>query len=223
MPKRELVSSLLDDNESNILVLTETWLNHDITDDELLLHNQSYHIYRKDRTGKRGGGVLLGVRKSLPSFIIDSNSSLEIVWVAVIINMTKVLIGACYRPPDASTSFVNELRNSITTAVQLCPADSVNFLGDFNFPLINWPNLSSSCRTSVNFIYLTLDFNLIQVVNEPTRGSNILDLILTTAPETIESVVHLNGFSDHDLLQVTISVRLPFSGVSKKNNNNTRL
>lgn len=150
MPKRDLVSSLLDDNQSNILVLTETWLNPDITNDEILPLTQSYSIYRKDRSGKRGGGVLLAIRNSLPSFIIDTNSSLEIVWVAVMINTTKLLLGACYRPPDASSSFVADLRNSLTTAVHLCPTHSVYLFGDFNFPLINWDNLSSTCRTSVS-------------------------------------------------------------------------
>lgn len=34
-------------------------------------------------------------------------------------------------------------------------------------------------------------------MNRPTRGSNILDLILTTAPETVGPVLHMDGFSNH--------------------------
>lgn len=147
LPKRDLVCSLIDDNKSNILVFTETWLNPDITDDEILPHTQSYNIYRKDRSGKRGGGVLLGIRKSLTPFLVNSKSSLKIVWVSVIINTTKLLIGVCYRPPDASAAFISALRSSLATAVHLCPAHSVYLFGDFNFPLINWDNLSSTCRT----------------------------------------------------------------------------
>lgn len=136
--------------------------------------------------------------------------------MAVIINTTKLLLGACYRPPDASSSFVSDLRNSLNTAVQLCPTHSICLFGDFNLPLINWDNLSSTCRTSLELINLTLDFNLLQVIHEPTRGNNILDLLLTTGPDTIGPVTHLNGFSDHDLLQIAINVELPFTGVSKK-------
>lgn len=68
--KCDLVCSLIDDNESNILVLTETWLNPDINDDEILPQTLSY-IYSKDQRGIRGGGVLLSISKSLPSFVID--------------------------------------------------------------------------------------------------------------------------------------------------------
>lgn len=53
-------------------------------------------------------------------------------------------------------------------------------------------------------------------MNQPTRGSNILDLILTTAPETVGPVQHIDGFSDHSLLQVTLNISLPFSGTDHK-------
>lgn len=68
----------------------------------------------------------------------------------------------------------------------------------------------------MEFKNLTLDVNLIRVSHEPTRGINTLCLLLTSAPETMRPVMTLNGFSYHDLLQVTINVILPVTGVSKK-------
>lgn len=61
-----------------------------------------------------------------------------------------------------------------------------------------------------------MDFNLFQVVAQPTRGNNILDLILTNAPETIDQIVSFDGLSDHSLLQVTLNVPSSFTGFATK-------
>lgn len=44
----------------DIIAITESWANDDISDSELWING--YHMYRKDRLtdcGKKGGGVLL--------------------------------------------------------------------------------------------------------------------------------------------------------------------
>lgn len=217
VPKRDLVCSFLDDSDCDILALTETWLNPDITDIEIFPDRNNFHIYRNDRKNKRGGGVLLAVRKTVQSYAINVHSDLEMIWVACVTKFTTLLIGNCYRPPDCSHSFVDDLRSSITQATNLCRTDAIYIFGDFNFPEIDWIQLSSSCRNSTEFINLALDFNLSQIVNQPTRGSNILDLILTTVPETVGTVLNIDGFSDHSLLQVTLNIPLPFSGTDHKN------
>lgn len=52
------------------------------------------------------------------------------------------------------------------------------------------------------------------MISQNTRGSNILDLVLTT--ETIGQVMYLDGFSDHKLLQFDILVPCLFPGQSTK-------
>lgn len=137
-------------------------------------------------------------------------------WLAIIIDTTKLLLGACHRPPHVSSYLASQLRNSLTTAVQLCQTHSIYFWGGFNFPLIIWDNLSLTCVKSVEFLNITLDFNLFQGIYEPTTSNNLLDLLLTIAPETIGPVTHLKGLSDHDLLLIVDNVQLRFKGVSKK-------
>lgn len=216
MPKRDLVGSLIDDTNSDLLAFTETWLHPDVNDNEIIPDNNSYNIYRNDRVDRRGGGVLLAVKKTLTSYLINSNSALEIVWVVIAVNSIKILTGVCYRPPDSCSTFVSELQDSIIKATQLSNTNTIYLLGDFNFPLIDWNHLSSSCRISEKFISLTLDFNLTQVITQPTRGPNVLDLILTTAPESLHTLSHIEGFSDHQLLQASIKLPVPFSGVETK-------
>ena len=46
--------------DSHIIGITETWINTDITDAELGL--TVYVMFRRDRIGRRGGGVILDVK-----------------------------------------------------------------------------------------------------------------------------------------------------------------
>lgn len=216
MPTRDLVCSFLDDSDCDILAITETWLKPDITDNEIFPDRNNFHIYRNDRKNRRAGGVLLAVRKSVQSYAINVHSDLEMIWVACVTKFTTLLIGSCYRPPDCYHSFVDDLWSSITQASKLCRTDAIYIFGNFNFPEVDWIHLSSSCHNSTEFINRALDFNVFQIVTQPTRGSNILDLILTTVPETVGIILNIDGFSDHSLLQVTLNIPLPFSGTDHK-------
>ena len=50
----------------DVICLTETWLNEAITDHEIL--PTAYNIYRRDRVGRTGGGVMTAIKSSLSSF-----------------------------------------------------------------------------------------------------------------------------------------------------------
>lgn len=163
-------SSFLEDSDPDIIAFTETWLHPDILDCEVLSGSSSFNIYRRDRIHRRGGGVLLGIEKSITSFSIKTDSDLEIIWTACITSPTKLLIGNCYRAPNSDHSFSDKLRESIARALELFHADITYLFGDFNFPQIDWTLLSSPCTVSSGLIDLTLDFNLFQVVTQPTRG-----------------------------------------------------
>ena len=48
----------------HIVAITETWLDSNFGDHELLV--DGFNIFRKDRESQRGGGVLLAVINHLP-------------------------------------------------------------------------------------------------------------------------------------------------------------
>ena len=52
-----------------IIGITESWANNDITDAEFGLAD--YVMFRKDRMGKRGGGVLLYINETIPSYEVQ--------------------------------------------------------------------------------------------------------------------------------------------------------
>ena len=56
--KKKELYIMVDEIKPHIIGITESWANNDITDTELGL--EGYVMFRKDRIGRRGGGVLVG-------------------------------------------------------------------------------------------------------------------------------------------------------------------
>ena len=75
-------------------------------------------------------------------------------------------------------------------------------MGDFNHADIRW-NCLDSCDDGKAFFMLVQDCFPTQHVSEPTRGDNILDLILSTQKELIDNVRAIEplGTSDHSQIQ----------------------
>ena len=57
---------MVDDIKPHSIGITESWANSDITDAELGL--EGYVKFRKDRIGRRGGGVLLYIKETIPAY-----------------------------------------------------------------------------------------------------------------------------------------------------------
>ena len=53
--KKNELNIMVDDIKPDIIGITESWANNDITDAELGL--EGYMMFRKDRMGRSGGGV----------------------------------------------------------------------------------------------------------------------------------------------------------------------
>ena len=123
-------------NHFDIIALTETWLNHSVTNHEILPHD--YTIYRKDRDyGKRGGGILLPVKENIPvkTFHITI-VGLELTSVFIKTMNKNILVSICYRPPDAGPEFIQQLKEFFKYLSDHKIKDLI-LIGDFNFPSIN--------------------------------------------------------------------------------------
>ena len=64
--KKNELNIMIEDIDPHIIGITESWANIDITDAELGLTGQ----FRKDRIGRRGGGVILYVNESIQAYEI---------------------------------------------------------------------------------------------------------------------------------------------------------
>ena len=61
--KKNELDIMVDEIKPHIIGITESWANNDITDAEFGL--EGYVMFRKDRMGRRGGGVLLYTSRKL--------------------------------------------------------------------------------------------------------------------------------------------------------------
>ena len=64
--KKTELNIMVDDIKPHIIGITESWANKDITNAELGL--EGYVMFRKDRIGRRGGGVLLYIKDTIPAY-----------------------------------------------------------------------------------------------------------------------------------------------------------
>ena len=64
--KKNELNVMIEDIDPHIIGVTESWANTDITDAELGL--TGYGMFRRNRIGRRGGGVILYVKKSIQAY-----------------------------------------------------------------------------------------------------------------------------------------------------------
>ena len=87
---------------------------------------------------------------------------------------------------------------------------------DFNFPSIIWEDGVGSVERNpaygreINnkFLDTINEFGLEQQVRECTRGSHILDIVLSSQPHTIKYVTVTPGMSDHEAVIFEALIKL---------------
>ena len=67
--KKNELDIMVDEIKPHIIGITESWANNDIADAELGL--EGYVMFRKDRMGRRGGGVLLYIKETMPAYEVQ--------------------------------------------------------------------------------------------------------------------------------------------------------
>ena len=210
----------------DILCFCETWLNSVIKDQ--MISMEGFDLFRLDRESgnittkkgkpKRGGGLIIYVKKELGEFVetieeINSISgNVEQLWVSINKpNSKKQLIANIYRPPSGKlTDAIKELSESMKK-VQDSHSGEVTILGDFN---VNY-----SLRHTLPFKQLKQferDFNLTQLIKTSTRvgvkSKSCIDLIFTNMDHIISSGV----------LDIEISDHLPVFLIKKKSKTPSR-
>ena len=169
-----------------------------------------------------GGGVAMLYNNRYTALPVDIPSQfdhVELCAADVCLNSIKPLrIFTCYRPPAASNrdtdavSYISDLCNCID---MLMPrSGSVIVCGDFNFPTIDWNSLSCTLHncsytcTGV-FIDFVLKHGFTQLVDSPTHGSNLLDLILCNDINSILNTSVCAPFSTSDHSMIIVNIVLP--------------
>ena len=122
-----------------------------------------------------------------------------------------VLSSCTYRPPDRDILHYQELCDCISNIVAKNPSAFILCAGDLNLPDIDWTSESIAgyrYPLSINKLTLsmTADCCFTQLINFPTRESNILDVVFTNRPSFVNSCTCIPGISDHDAVRVSFHI-----------------
>ena len=125
----------LADSPHTIVILIETWFNSSIKSSEIF-DEKDWVILRCDRCdvgdNRRGGGVLIAVRRPLVASHVSVNNSLNVEQVRAKIQMKEknIFVGAAYIPPNADPLAYEQLATSTKEIMdQASPIDNVFLLG----------------------------------------------------------------------------------------------
>ena len=117
-----------------------------------------------------------------------------------------------YKPSENDQNSIDELEKSLS---KIPRTSHIWALGDFNLPNIDWQTeqITPNCpcpSVYESFVSTVNDFGLEQVVKEPTRDKNILDLFLLNQPSLVHStqIIPPLGTGDHDIVHHELKINL---------------
>jgi hypothetical protein len=208
---------------SDIVCISETWLDSSIPDNAVEIPD--YSIHRNDRN-RHGGGVAVYVTNGLtvkrrPDL---EHYDCESVWLEIITERKCLLLGTYYRPPISQgnrnnivDSFTVKLHATLLTAIATNP-DCLLVVGDFNDRCRQWDDGHSNSEMGLKLFDLINIYNLTQVITEPTRydinAQYILDLMITDAPGLLSKVSVTPPIANLD--HCIISCSLAFNFIHEK-------
>ena len=92
---------MVEDIDPHIIGITESWATTDISDAELGM--TGYVMFRKDRLGRRGGGVILYIKESIQAYEIQLEKEAEYeeaVWCNIVTGNSTLTVRLFYWSPN---------------------------------------------------------------------------------------------------------------------------
>ncbi|XP_076644973.1 uncharacterized protein LOC143354605 [Halictus rubicundus] len=205
--KEELEQML---QEIDIFICVETWLKP-----EMRIAFKGFNTVRKDRIGRRGGGIAIFIKRSIDYCILPNirsfNNLIETCSIKLVNTVPSINIMALYRPQGPSLG-QNKWDWIMQTVSDLQPCLLV---GDFNAHNTVWNCSSNDCNGDRLFnsllshsIFLHNPDSLTHVDLSNNSKSNI-DLIFTTpdlADKTRINTLDDTHGSDHFPIGIEISI-----------------
>ena len=188
------------------LGITETHLNHSISDDSVRI--PGYNFVRKDRISP-GGGVLMYFKEDLtvhPAYTWG-RSDLEATLLNITMRSQSLLVGCIYRPPN-DPSFFQPFRELIADI--WLRRKNIILVGNFNCDLLPKSHNSES-DYGKRLQRILNNCGLKNIINSPTSvtatSKSLIDLVITSQPSKtkISGSVDL-GISDHHLIFTVFKV-----------------
>lgn len=197
--------------DSELIMITETWLCDGILDSELC--DDRFVVFRKDRKSL-GGGVMIMCAPRLQARARPEwqNDDLECVWVTIparaLGSAYDLHVATVYIPPNSQVPSRVQLLLDMTSQIRRDHSnDHFIISGDFNLPCVDWRNSEpiilkkGSVELQVAASNLITQFTfmgMVQYNNLLNKSSNTLDLVFAdshiTIEKSIDSLVKADSF-----------------------------
>ncbi|KAK4810884.1 hypothetical protein QYF61_013292 [Mycteria americana] len=164
--KQEELEAIVHQENYDMVAITETWWDD--------LHNWSaavdgYKLFRRDRRGRRGGGVALYIRECLDSLELDDGDDrVECLWVRIRgkANKADLVVGVCYRPPNQDEETDELFYKQLGEASRSL---ALVLVGDFNLPDVCWKYNTAERKQCRRFLECVADNFLTQLTSQRGR------------------------------------------------------
>jgi hypothetical protein len=177
----------------------------------MLCIDSQYSVIRHDRLERKGGGVAIFYK----NFLKIHNIQFVKEWSAIEALVCDIKFTTaetsrfilCYRPPNYNLEDSFMLCQLLQTFSRV--PGSCNIIGDFNLPELNFDSLNIPGNAIDALFYESLhDSGFNQLVFEPTRNDNVLDLIFSSDIMFIHNIVIDTPFcnSDHATITFTLNI-----------------
>ena len=210
--KKDSFVHLIHSQSPHFIAGTESWLDPTTFSSEIFPTN--YQVFWKDRSDGYGG-VFFACINTINCSQVTIASPCECIVCRVELTNSKVLIViTAYRPPNRDLVYMHNLCQIIAEIYSTYKNAVIWITGDFNLPDINWnynsvTNNSYPLDISTLFIDELNSGGYIQMVEQPTKGNNILYLFATNRPSLVRQIKIIPGISDHEIVSVKLSLLVP--------------
>ena len=201
-----------------LMNIMETWLHAKIKKEADI---EGFQTFRCDRSSKkRRGGVAIYVYDKLEIGQIWKKNSKKCEMIGIEIKDIQTTNFVVYRPPNTKREEFKVILETLRNVWKKIGShnNTIIMTGDFNFGFIEWTNNSSGAcsykfkkETSkdekeqfMDLMALCDEYCLLQIIEDPTRGENTLDLFFTNEVSLINNIeIYASSKSDHSKIEIS--------------------
>ncbi|TRZ14453.1 hypothetical protein HGM15179_012649 [Zosterops borbonicus] len=147
--KQKELEAMVQQQSHDVVTITETWWDDSQSWSTAL---DGYKLFRRDKSGRRGGGVTLYIKEAFDAKGIETKEDgVECLWVRIKgkANKADILLGVCYRPPNQEEEVDNLLYKQLEN---VSGSPTLVLVGNFNLPDICWELNTAEKRQSRKFL-----------------------------------------------------------------------
>ena len=149
---------------------------------------------------------MIAVRDTLRASVREDVSfDSELLFVDMLFSANrKINLGVFYRPPKGNINCLLDLQVALDSVLS-SPNSEMVLIGDFSIPEFDWnTNCASVDSHNATLLSDVHDNFLFQLVKDPTRTGNILDLVFVMSLDLVYDLKVRLPFSDHNSISMLL-------------------